>query len=156
MRKDVGDIVRINTSTGAQSTFLDIPTAQFSSGGERGVLGLAFHSDYATNGRFFVFLTKPSGDIEVREYERSANPAAANPNLEEVQRPSEFRPGGLGGAQRRGHCRLRRGPLGHFARHPFGITYVCPAGVPGGLDKTEAPQISQAFSWKTIDVPTSS
>ena len=78
LRKDVGDIIRINTNTGAQSTFLAIPAAQFSSGGERGVLGLAFHPDYATNGRFFVFLTGPSGDIEVREYARSGNPAVAN------------------------------------------------------------------------------
>ena len=46
LRKDVGDIVRINTATGAQSTFLDIPNSQFSSDGERGVLGLAFHPDY--------------------------------------------------------------------------------------------------------------
>jgi Ca2+-binding RTX toxin-like protein len=80
VRNQVGDIVRINTSTGAQSTFLDIPTSQFSTGGERGVLGLAFHPDYETNGRFFVFLTNPAGDIEVREYARSAgNPAAADP-----------------------------------------------------------------------------
>ena len=76
-RKDVGDIVRINTATGAQSTFLDIPSSQFSAGGERGVLGLAFHPDYADNGRFFVFLTNPVGSIEVREYARSANPAVA-------------------------------------------------------------------------------
>jgi len=72
LRKDVGDIVRINTATGAQSTFLDIPNSQFSSGGESGVLGLAFHPDYAGNGRFFVFLTNPAGNIEVREYARSA------------------------------------------------------------------------------------
>ncbi len=82
LRKDVGDIVRINTATGAQSTFLDIPNAQFSSGGERGVLGLAFHPDYDANGRFFVFLTNPAGNIEVREYARSAgNPALADPTV---------------------------------------------------------------------------
>ena len=80
LRKDVGDIVRINTATGAQSTFLDIPNSQFSSGGERGVLGLAFHPDHASNGRFFVFLTDPAGDIEVREYARSvADPGVADP-----------------------------------------------------------------------------
>ncbi len=84
VRKDVGDIVRINTTTGAQSTFLDIPSSQFSIGGERGVLGLAFHPEYETNGRFFVFLTNPAGNIEVREYARSANPAQANPALVET------------------------------------------------------------------------
>ena len=35
--KAAGDIIRINTNTGAQSTFLNIPAAQFSSGGQRGV-----------------------------------------------------------------------------------------------------------------------
>jgi Ca2+-binding RTX toxin-like protein len=57
LRKDVGDIVRIDRSTGAQSTFLDIPASQFTGGGEQGLLGLACHPDYAANGRFFVFLT---------------------------------------------------------------------------------------------------
>jgi Ca2+-binding RTX toxin-like protein len=79
LRKDVGDIVRINTATGGQSTFLDIPASQFTSGGEQGVLGLAFHPDYAANGRFFVFLNNPAGNIEVREYARSSNPAVADP-----------------------------------------------------------------------------
>jgi Ca2+-binding RTX toxin-like protein len=80
LRKDVGDIVRINTTTGVQSTFLDIPNSQFSSGGEQGVLGLAFHPNHASNGRFFVFLTNSAGDIEVREYARSvADPDIADP-----------------------------------------------------------------------------
>ncbi|MGO4833766.1 PQQ-dependent sugar dehydrogenase, partial [Rhizobiaceae sp. 2RAB30] len=40
----------------------------------------AFHPDYAANGRFFVFLTNTAGDIEVREYARSAgDPAKAVP-----------------------------------------------------------------------------
>jgi Ca2+-binding RTX toxin-like protein len=80
LRKDVGEIVRINATTGAQSTFLDIPGSQFSGGGEQGVLGLAFHPDYAANGRFFVFLTNPAGNIEVREYARSvADQGIADP-----------------------------------------------------------------------------
>ena len=79
LRKDVGDIVRIDAATGTRSTFLDVPASQFTSGGEQGVLGLAFHPDYAANGRFFDFLTNAAGDIEVREYARSANPAVADP-----------------------------------------------------------------------------
>jgi hypothetical protein len=63
-----------------KTLFLDIPASQFAGGGERGVLGLAFHPDYAANGRFFVFLTQPSGDIEVREYARSGgDPTLADP-----------------------------------------------------------------------------
>ena len=55
LRKDTGDVIRINTTTGAQSTFLDIPDNQFSTESERGVLNVAFHPDYESNGRFFVY-----------------------------------------------------------------------------------------------------
>ncbi|HWK67965.1 MAG TPA: PQQ-dependent sugar dehydrogenase [Rhizobiaceae bacterium] len=72
LRKDVGNVVRLDLASGAQTTFLDIPTPEFSSGGERGVLGLAFHPDYRTNGRFFVYLTDTAGNIELREYARAA------------------------------------------------------------------------------------
>jgi hypothetical protein len=79
LRKNTGDVIRINTTTGSQSTFLDIPDTQFSTVSERGVLNIAFHPDYAANGRFFVYLTNPSGDIELREYARSGDPAVATP-----------------------------------------------------------------------------
>ena len=50
-------------------TFLDV-TADALSGGERGLLSMAFAPDYATSGRFYVFLTsRPDGDVEVREYQ---------------------------------------------------------------------------------------
>ena len=46
--------------------------------GERGLLGLAFHPQYATNGRFFVYYTRV-GDfaIQIAEYKVST----ANPNV---------------------------------------------------------------------------
>ncbi|MFT5058798.1 MAG: glucose/arabinose dehydrogenase, partial [Planctomycetota bacterium] len=52
------------------------------SGGEQGLLGLAFHPDYATNGRFFVNYTANSGGATtIREYAVSAgNPNVANPS----------------------------------------------------------------------------
>ena len=78
VRKETGEVIRINTTTGAQSTFLDIPDNLFSALTERGVLNVAFHPDYASNGRFFVYLNNPSGDIELREYARSGDPAVAN------------------------------------------------------------------------------
>ena len=43
------------------SPFLDIQSVVLS-GGERGLLALAFHPDYATNGRFFVMYTDLAGD----------------------------------------------------------------------------------------------
>lgn len=49
------------------TSFLDI-SGQISSGGERGLLGLAFHPDYANNGYFFVYYTKPNGDSQVSRF----------------------------------------------------------------------------------------
>lgn len=47
-------------------------------GGEEGLLGLAFHPDYATNGRFFIhYSAAGNGASTIMEYARSA----ADPNL---------------------------------------------------------------------------
>ena len=57
--------------------FLDI-TARVVSGGERGLLSLAFDPAYATNGRFYVYYTGAQGDIFVDRFTVSANPDVAN------------------------------------------------------------------------------
>ncbi|MGB3545240.1 PQQ-dependent sugar dehydrogenase, partial [Rubrivirga sp.] len=65
------------------TTFLDLRTRVAAIGGETGLLGLAFHPDYATNGRFFVHYTAPQtsnldgGTIKTRisEFARSASDA---------------------------------------------------------------------------------
>jgi glucose/arabinose dehydrogenase len=59
--------------------FLDIRSLT-AAGGERGLLGLAFHPAYATNGRFFVNYTDLSGNTRVAEYRVSANPSRADPS----------------------------------------------------------------------------
>jgi glucose/arabinose dehydrogenase len=46
--------------------------------GEQGLLGLAFHPDYATNGRFYVNYTDTSGDTQVVRYEVSGNADVAD------------------------------------------------------------------------------
>lgn len=57
--------------------FLNI-TTRVLSGGERGLLGLAFHPQYATNRRFFVYYTRQTdGAIRIAEYQTSAS----NPNV---------------------------------------------------------------------------
>jgi len=58
--------------------FLDIH-AQITAGGERGLLGLAFHPSYALNGRFFVDYTDLAGNTVVSEYRVSGNPDVADP-----------------------------------------------------------------------------
>ena len=72
LEKDEGRITRVDLATGAKSTFLDIPNGEFAGGDERGLLGLAFHPDYANNGRFFVFVNAPNGDLTVKEYHHGA------------------------------------------------------------------------------------
>jgi glucose/arabinose dehydrogenase len=58
--------------------FLNV-SGKIVSGGEQGLLGLAFHPDYARNGRFFIDYTNRSGDTRVVEYRVSSKPDRANP-----------------------------------------------------------------------------
>jgi glucose/arabinose dehydrogenase len=59
--------------------FLDI-SGQISAGGERGLLGLAFHPDYAGNGLFFIDYTDGAGHTVVARYRVSAqDPNRADP-----------------------------------------------------------------------------
>jgi glucose/arabinose dehydrogenase len=55
----------------AAEPYLDI-ARRVSSGGERGLLGLAFHPGFATNGRLFVDYTDVNGDTVVAEYRGDA------------------------------------------------------------------------------------
>lgn len=74
-----GDIVRMNATTGATTTFMDLPANALNTAGEGGLLGLAFAPDYASSGKFYVHMTAPNGNVEVREYMRSAgNPLVAD------------------------------------------------------------------------------
>jgi glucose/arabinose dehydrogenase len=52
------------------------------SGGEGGLLGLAFHPNYASNGFFYVNYTDNSGDTVVARYKVSSNPDIADPSSE--------------------------------------------------------------------------
>ena len=54
-----------------RGTFLDI-RSRIASGGEQGLLGLAFHPNYARNHRFYVDYTDTSGNTRVVEF-RSRN-----------------------------------------------------------------------------------
>jgi len=58
--------------------FIDL-NSKASSGGERGLLGLAFHPNYRDNGFFFVNYTSNTGATVVERYTVSANPDVADP-----------------------------------------------------------------------------
>ena len=66
------------------SVFLDI-RSKIAAGGERGLLGLAFHPQYASNGRFYVDYTRVAdGAIVIAEYRVSADPNVADATTERV------------------------------------------------------------------------
>jgi len=64
-----GGIIKILNSdfTTNATPFLNI-SSQVSGGSEQGLLGLAFHPDYATNGFFFLNYTKTNGDSRIARY----------------------------------------------------------------------------------------
>lgn len=71
---------RIRIVSGGQllaTPFLDL-TDRVRSGGERGLLGLAFHPSYAQNGFFYVDYTDLAGDTRVERYSRSTRPPRAS------------------------------------------------------------------------------
>ncbi len=58
--------------------FLDLADS-ISSGGERGLLSVAFHPRYADNGFFYVDFTDPHGDTHITRFHRGADAAHADP-----------------------------------------------------------------------------
>lgn len=64
--------------------FLNIRNKVGSISIEQGLLGLAFHPDYETNGRFFVYYTDRAGDSVLAEYPVTDNPLKADETAERV------------------------------------------------------------------------
>ncbi len=64
--------------------FLNIDPLVGSDASERGLLGLAFHPNYAENGRFFIYYTDNSGGTVVARYEVSADPNLADPATAQI------------------------------------------------------------------------
>ena len=74
-------ILDIQTGTVKPTPFLNLPTGKVVTGGERGLLGLAFHPNYQANGKFYVNYTDSGSDTVVECYQVSAtNPDIADPN----------------------------------------------------------------------------
>jgi len=93
-------------------------TSAVASGGERGLLGLAFAPDYATTGRFYVNFTNRVGDTVIARFRRSDDPLAADPASR-----FDLRWGGAGGSA------VIEQPFGnhnggHLAFGPEGHLYV--------------------------------
>lgn len=69
-----GFIKIINADGAIENTsFLDINSQVINTGNERGLLDLAFHPDYATNGYFFVNYINNSGNTVISRFSRNTN-----------------------------------------------------------------------------------
>ena len=62
--------IQVVRPDGTRNVFLDV-SRSISSGGERGLLSMAFAPDYATSGLFYVYYTAPDGDIAIDKRRRA-------------------------------------------------------------------------------------
>lgn len=90
-------VKRLNLVTKQITTFLDLPNI---AGAQFGLSSLAFHPDYASNGKFYLNLYDPADAmVKIVEYQRSAsNPLVADPatkrDILQVHNPSGSHNGG--------------------------------------------------------------
>lgn len=70
----------------ATFNFLDsfVTVNNITSDGERGLLSLAFHPDYATNGFCYVYYTNAAGNLEIARYHVSSNPNRADNTTKQI------------------------------------------------------------------------
>ncbi|MGI8659220.1 MAG: PQQ-dependent sugar dehydrogenase [Candidatus Limnocylindria bacterium] len=76
-----GGTVRVVANGKLQSgNFLDIRNVSggFTTGGERGLLGLAFHPNFASNRKLFAYFTNGGGDIVIAEFTTNAARTSAS------------------------------------------------------------------------------
>ena len=79
-----GRIRILHGSALSETPFLDLGDRVGSSQNEQGLLGLAFHPQYATNGLFFVNYTDLQGNTVVSRFAVSADPERGDPNSETI------------------------------------------------------------------------
>ncbi len=73
-----GGRIRVVRDGVLQATpFLTVPGVV--SGGERGLLSVAFHPQYASNRFFYVYFTGTNGEIRIERFTATTNPEVADP-----------------------------------------------------------------------------
>ena len=90
-----GRVVRLGPD-GSRSTLLDL-TGEVKLGAEQGLLGIAFHPDFATNGRLFLHWSDRAGDTRVAEFHAGGDGTIARRperRLLHVDQPEENHNGG--------------------------------------------------------------
>ncbi len=120
---ELGGVIRIIEGGAVLPTpFLDI-SAKVTSGGERGLLSMAFDPQYAQNRRFYVNYTDVNGDTRVERYVASeADANVADPDSDEliigIDQPDPVHNGG------------------HIAFGPDGMLYIAMGG--GGQNPAQS------------------
>jgi len=79
-----GRILIFQDGVQLEEPFLDIVQQVSSRDSERGLLGLAFHPEYAENGLFFINYTDLNGDTVIARYRVSDDKNQADPNSQQV------------------------------------------------------------------------
>ncbi|MEX1188096.1 MAG: PQQ-dependent sugar dehydrogenase [Bacteroidia bacterium] len=83
--EQAGKIKFFDPYLGGNIEFLDIQARVNDSGNERGLLGLAFPTDYKQTGKFYVNYTASGGTTRISRFSVSASDSnAADPNSEEI------------------------------------------------------------------------
>lgn len=82
-----GEIIVLDTTGANVGTFIDLAVRN---SGEQGLLGLAFHPDYATNGLFYVYYTENGSQDNVVAVGTRATARTANPTVQVILRMSDF------------------------------------------------------------------
>ncbi|MCC7034275.1 MAG: PQQ-dependent sugar dehydrogenase [Acidobacteria bacterium] len=145
-----GGLIRM-LENGVLTTFLDVRPPVIRTGGEEGLLGMAFAPDAATSGRFYVNFTSPDGDIVVARFTRT--PANA-PTADPASRFDLIWPGGVPHIAHPGNTNHNGG---HLAFGPDGYLYVGTGDGGGGNDPDHNAQDPQSLLGKMlridVDVP---
>jgi glucose/arabinose dehydrogenase len=162
-----GRIRIVRNGAALPAPFLDISSLVNSSGGEQGLLSVAFHPDYETNGLLYVNYTGNSGigDTVIARYQVSPDdPDRADPNtaltLLTIEQPYRNHNGGLvkfgpdgdlyvgmgdggGGGDPRGNAQNRGTLLGKLLRIDVngGQPYAIPADNPFVNEPGARPEI---------------
>jgi glucose/arabinose dehydrogenase len=78
-------IIKVVQPGGNTTTdFMNITSKVSQNGGEQGLLGIAFHPQFATNHFFFVDYTATNGNTILARYTANANNTAGDPNSERI------------------------------------------------------------------------
>ncbi len=139
----MGRVRAVDTNTSVASVFLDITDRVRSTSSEQGLLGLAFHPNFAGNGFFYVNYINDAGNTRVSRFRAPTTPGPVNPDSEEVILALNQPAGNHNG--------------GHLAFGPDGYLYIGTGDGGGGGDPFGNGQNGQTLhgAMLRLDVDTS-